>query len=47
MKYVRDKVDGPGEPRLIHTIRGIGYELREDWGMTSTKLDPSQWAASA
>jgi DNA-binding response OmpR family regulator len=29
MKYVRDKVDGPGEPRLIHTIRGFGYEIRE------------------
>ena len=27
MKYVRDKVDLPGEPRLIHTIRGFGYEL--------------------
>ena len=29
MKYVRDKVDRPGEPKLTHTIRGIGYELRE------------------
>lgn len=29
MKYVRDKVDLPGEPKLTHTIRGIGYELRE------------------
>jgi DNA-binding response OmpR family regulator len=29
MKYVRDKVDFPGEPRLTHTIRGFGYELRE------------------
>jgi len=47
MKYVRDKVDGPGEPRLIHTIRGIGYELREDWGMTASKLGQPQWAASA
>jgi DNA-binding response OmpR family regulator len=47
MKYVRDKVDGPGEPRLIHTIRGIGYELREDWGMTTAKLGQPQWAASA
>lgn len=25
MKYVRDKVDGPGEPKLIRTIRGTGY----------------------
>jgi DNA-binding response OmpR family regulator len=29
MKYVRDKVDLPGERKLTHTIRGIGYELRE------------------
>jgi DNA-binding response OmpR family regulator len=29
MKYVRDKIDLPGEPRLTHTIRGFGYELRE------------------
>jgi DNA-binding response OmpR family regulator len=29
MKYVRDKVDLPGEARLTHTVRGFGYELRE------------------
>jgi len=29
MKYVRDKVDLPGETRLTHTIRGFGYELRD------------------
>ena len=29
MKYVRDKVDAPGEVKLTHTIRGVGYELRE------------------
>jgi DNA-binding response OmpR family regulator len=29
MKYVRDKVDHPGEAKLTHTIRGIGYELRD------------------
>ena len=28
MKYLRDKIDLPGEVRLIHTIRGFGYELR-------------------
>jgi DNA-binding response OmpR family regulator len=28
MKYVRDKIDLPGEPRLTHTVRGVGYELR-------------------
>lgn len=29
MKYVRDKVDLPGERRLTHTVRGFGYELRD------------------
>ena len=29
MKYVRDKIDLPGLPKLIHTIRGIGYVFRE------------------
>jgi DNA-binding response OmpR family regulator len=29
MKYVRDKVDHPGERKLTHTIRGVGYELRD------------------
>jgi DNA-binding response OmpR family regulator len=29
MKYVRDKVDLPGEVKLTHTIRGVGYELRD------------------
>ena len=28
MKYVRDKIDLPGEPRLTYTVRGFGYELR-------------------
>lgn len=28
MKYVRDKIDLPGESRLTHTVRGVGYELR-------------------
>ena len=26
--YLRRKIDGPGEPRLLHTIRGAGYTLR-------------------
>jgi len=30
MKYVRDKVDLPGEQKLTHTIRGIGYVLRAE-----------------
>jgi DNA-binding response OmpR family regulator len=28
VKYVRDKIDLPGEKRLTHTVRGFGYELR-------------------
>ena len=27
--YLRRKVDGPGEPRLVQTVRGAGYALRE------------------
>ena len=30
MKYLRDKVDGEGEVKLIHTVRGIGYVLSYD-----------------
>ncbi len=29
MKYLRDKIDLDGEEKLIHTVRGIGYVLRE------------------
>ncbi len=28
--YLRKKVDAPGDPRLIQTIRGVGYALREE-----------------
>ena len=27
--YLRTKLDGDGEPRLIQTVRGFGYSLRE------------------
>jgi DNA-binding response OmpR family regulator len=27
--YLRRKVDAPGEPKLIHTVRGVGYVLKE------------------
>ena len=27
--YLRKKIDAPGEPRLIQTVRGVGYALRE------------------
>ncbi|GAA4007856.1 response regulator transcription factor [Streptomyces plumbiresistens] len=28
--YLRRKLDEPGAPLLIHTVRGVGYVLRED-----------------
>jgi two-component system, OmpR family, response regulator len=28
--YLRRKIDGPGEPRLLHTVRGAGYVLRTE-----------------
>lgn len=28
--YLRRKLDQPGAPALIHTVRGVGYVLRED-----------------
>jgi two-component system response regulator MprA len=26
--YLRRKTEAGGEPRLIHTVRGVGYVLR-------------------
>ncbi len=28
--YLRRKIDGEGEPRLLHTVRGAGYVLKAD-----------------
>jgi two-component system response regulator MprA len=30
VRLLRQKVDGSGRPRLIHTVRGVGYCLREE-----------------
>ena len=27
--YLRSKLEAGGEPRLIHTVRGIGYVFKE------------------
>ena len=29
IRYLRQKLEGEGEPRLLHTMRGMGYVLRE------------------
>ena len=29
VSYLRKKTEAAGEPRLIHTVRGVGYVLRE------------------
>jgi two-component system, OmpR family, response regulator MprA len=29
ISYLRRKLEADGEPRLVHTIRGVGYTLRE------------------
>src|SRR5919202_1837937 len=28
--HLRNKLEADGEPRLLHTVRGVGYVLRED-----------------
>ena len=29
VRYLRTKLEEAGEPRLIHTVRGVGYVLKE------------------
>jgi two-component system response regulator MprA len=30
VRYLRAKLEASGEPRLIQTVRGVGYALREE-----------------
>ncbi|OGO14897.1 MAG: DNA-binding response regulator [Chloroflexi bacterium RBG_16_48_8] len=30
VRYIRQKTEAKGEPRLIHTVRGVGYVIREE-----------------
>lgn len=30
IRYLRQKLENAGEPRLLHTMRGVGYVLREN-----------------
>jgi DNA-binding response OmpR family regulator len=30
MKYLRDKIDIAGEVKLLRTVRGVGYVLRNE-----------------
>lgn len=30
VRLLRSKIEGDGEPGLIHTVRGVGYVIRED-----------------
>jgi two-component system response regulator MprA len=34
--YLRRKTEAGGEPRLLHTVRGVGYVLRADTAATAT-----------
>ena len=34
VKYVRDKVDGNSDEKLIHTVRGVGYVVAQNRNVT-------------
>ena len=35
IRYLRSKLEAAGAPRLIQTVRGVGYALREEIGAAS------------
>ena len=30
IRYLRQKIETPSRPKLIHTVRGVGFMLREE-----------------
>ena len=30
IRLLRSKIEGPGQSKLVHTIRGVGYTLRQE-----------------
>ncbi len=44
--YLRRKTEAGGLPRLIHTVRGVGYVLRVRRGQAVTERPPSRCAAA-
>jgi DNA-binding response OmpR family regulator len=38
VRHLRRKVDDPFPTKLIHTVRGVGYCVREQQAVTGTEL---------
>ena len=45
ISYLRKKLDQPGSPPLIHTVRGVGYALRRPRDVGSPDAAESPRAA--
>jgi DNA-binding winged helix-turn-helix (wHTH) protein len=43
--HLRDKLDQPGSPQLIQTVRGVGYVLRTPDSRANTARPAGQQAA--